>query len=133
MCMCGVILLPTLGLRWLRFLAPLMMTGLRGSKRLSTSARAVVAVPACHWTDGTTVDLVRVGERARTMGAALIVDVCQAAGAIPIDVGRIQPDFLVSAAYKWLLGPYSVGFCWVAPHRREGRPLRAELDHPLRQ
>jgi selenocysteine lyase/cysteine desulfurase len=57
------------------------------------------------------------------MGAALVVDACQAAGIIPLDVGRIQPDFLVSAAYKWLLGPYSVGFCWVAPNRREGRPL----------
>jgi selenocysteine lyase/cysteine desulfurase len=28
-----------------------------------------------------------------------------------------------AAAYKWLLGPYSVGFLWAAPHRREGRPL----------
>ena len=84
---------------------------------------AVVAVPACHWTDGTAVDLVRIGQRARSMGAALVIDACQAAGAIPLDVGQIQPDFLVSAAYKWLLGPYSVGFCWVAPNRREGRPL----------
>ena len=84
---------------------------------------AVVAVPACHWTDGTAVDLVRVGDRARSVGAALVVDACQAAGAIPLDVGRIQPDVLVSAAYKWLLGPYSVGFCWVAPSRRHGRPL----------
>lgn len=84
---------------------------------------AVVAIPACHWTDGTAVDLARVGDRARSMGAALVVDACQAAGALPLDVKRIQPDFLVSAAYKWLLGPYSVGFCWVAPKRREGRPL----------
>jgi selenocysteine lyase/cysteine desulfurase len=84
---------------------------------------AVVAIPACHWTDGTAVDLVRIGRRARSMRAALVVDACQAAGAIPLDVGLIQPDFLVSAAYKWLLGPYSVGFCWVAPNRRQGRPL----------
>jgi selenocysteine lyase/cysteine desulfurase len=84
---------------------------------------AVVSIPACHWTDGTAVDLVRVGDCARSVGAALVVDACQAAGAIPLDVGRFQPDFLVSAAYKWLLGPYSVGFCWVAPSRREGRPL----------
>jgi selenocysteine lyase/cysteine desulfurase len=84
---------------------------------------AVVAVPVCHWTDGTVVDLERVGRRARSVGAALVVDACQAAGALPLDVGRIQPDFLISAAYKWLLGPYSVGFCWVAPGRRDGRPL----------
>ena len=84
---------------------------------------AVVAVPACHWTDGTAVDLVRVGYRARSAGAALVVDACQAAGAVPLDVGRIRPDFLVTAAYKWLLGPYSLAFCWVAPQWREGRPL----------
>jgi selenocysteine lyase/cysteine desulfurase len=84
---------------------------------------AIVAIPVCHWTDGTTVDLARIGARARSMGAALVVDACQAAGAIPLDVKLIQPDFLVSAAYKWLLGPYSVGFCWAAPNRREGRPL----------
>lgn len=84
---------------------------------------AIVALPVCHWTDGTAVDLVRVGERARAAGAALVVDACQAAGAVPLDVGAIQPDLLVSAAYKWLLGPYSLGFCWVAPHRRAGRPL----------
>jgi selenocysteine lyase/cysteine desulfurase len=84
---------------------------------------AVVAVPACHWTDGTVVDLVRVGARSRAAGAALVVDACQAAGAVALDVGAIQPDFLVTAAYKWMLGPYSLGFCWVAPHRREGRPL----------
>jgi selenocysteine lyase/cysteine desulfurase len=84
---------------------------------------AIVATPACHWTDGTLVDLERVGARARSVGAALVVDACQAAGAFPLDVGRIRPDFLVTAGYKWLLGPYTTGFCWVAPDRRSGRPL----------
>src|SRR5690606_2275194 len=31
---------------------------------------AVVALPYCHWTDGTRVDLVTVGARAREVGAA---------------------------------------------------------------
>lgn len=84
---------------------------------------AIVATPACHWTDGTLVDLAHVGERVRAVGAALVVDACQAVGALPLDVGRIRPDFLVTAAYKWLLGPYTAGFCWVAPERRAGRPL----------
>jgi selenocysteine lyase/cysteine desulfurase len=94
-----------------------------GLERALDERCAIVAVPACHWTDGTAVDLVRIGDRARSVGAAMVVDACQAAGAIPLDVGRIRPDFLVSASYKWLLGPYSVGFCWAAPHRRAGRPL----------
>ena len=35
----------------------------------------------------------------------------------------VQPDFLVCAGYKWLLGPYSVAFLYAAPSRRAGRPL----------
>jgi selenocysteine lyase/cysteine desulfurase len=84
---------------------------------------AIVAVPNCHWTDGSLVDLVRVGERARAVGAALVVDATQSLGALPLDVREIQPDFLVGATYKWLLGPYSLGFVYVAPQHRMGRPL----------
>jgi selenocysteine lyase/cysteine desulfurase len=83
----------------------------------------VVAVPQCHWTDGGLVDLVAVGERARAVGAALVVDATQSAGAHPLEVARIHPDFLVAAGYKWLLGPYSLGFLYVAPQHRDGQPL----------
>ena len=84
---------------------------------------AIVSVPNCHWTDGSLVDLVRVGEAAREAGAALVVDATQSLGAYPLDVGEAGPDFLVAAGYKWLLGPYSLGFLYAAPHRRDGRPL----------
>jgi selenocysteine lyase/cysteine desulfurase len=84
---------------------------------------AIVAVPNCHWTDGGLLDLVRVGERAREAGAALVVDGVQSIGAMPFDVARIRPDFVVTSLYKWLLGPYSTAFMWCAPQHREGRPL----------
>jgi selenocysteine lyase/cysteine desulfurase len=84
---------------------------------------AVVALPNCHWTDGTVVDLVRVGEAARSAGAALVVDAIQSLGARPFDVAAVRPDWLVTAVYKWMLGPFSLGFCWAAPHRRDGEPL----------
>ena len=84
---------------------------------------AVVAVPNCHWTDGSLLDLVRVGEAARRVGAALVVDATQSLGAYPLNVPEVRPDFLVSAAYKWLLGPYSLGFMYVGEGYREGVPL----------
>jgi selenocysteine lyase/cysteine desulfurase len=84
---------------------------------------AVVAVPNCHWTDGSLLDLARVGEGARQAGAALVVDAIQSLGAHPFDVGGIRPDFLVAAAYKWLLGPYGVGFMYVGEEHREGAPI----------
>lgn len=87
---------------------------------------AVVAVPNCHWADGALVDLSAVGKRARAVGAALVVDASQSLGAYPLDVGDVQPDFLVSVGYKWQLGPYGLGYLYVAPEWRErGRPLEA--------
>jgi selenocysteine lyase/cysteine desulfurase len=85
----------------------------------------VVAVPHVHWTDGGLVDLVRVGEAARAVGAALVVDATQSLGALPLDLAAVQPDFLIAAGYKWLLGPYSLGYVWVAPRHRAGVPLEA--------
>src|SRR5215213_11817623 len=84
---------------------------------------AVVAAPNCHWTDGSLVDLARVGEKVREAGAALVVDGIQSLGALPFDVSEIRPDFLVASAYKWLLGPYGVGFMYVGEEHREGNPI----------
>lgn len=84
---------------------------------------AVVAVPQCHWTDGTIVDLVQVGVAARAVGAALVVDASQSLGALPFDMAAVRPDFLVAVGYKWLLGPFSLGYLYVAPEHRGGRPL----------
>lgn len=84
---------------------------------------AVVSLPNCHWADGALLDLERIGRRCRELGASLVLDVTQSAGVMPLDVGAIQPDFLVAACYKWLLGPYSIGFLYVAPHRQDGMPI----------
>jgi selenocysteine lyase/cysteine desulfurase len=84
---------------------------------------AVLAVPHCHWTNGALLDLVRIGAACRRSGAALVIDATQSLGALPLDVGLVRPDFLVAATYKWLLGPYCLGFCYIAPQYHEGRPL----------
>jgi selenocysteine lyase/cysteine desulfurase len=84
---------------------------------------AVVAVPNCHWTDGSLIDLARVGESVREAGAALVVDAIQSLGAHPFDVSEVQPDFLVASSYKWLLGPYGIGFMYVGEKYREGSPI----------
>jgi len=84
---------------------------------------AVVAIPNCHWTDGSLVDLVRIGESVREAGAALVVDAIQSLGAHPFDVSEVRPDFLVAASYKWLLGPYGIGFMYVGEKYREGDPI----------
>lgn len=84
---------------------------------------SIVAIPNCHWTDGGYIDLERVSTRCHMVGAALVIDVTQSLGVIPLNVRTIKPDFLVCAFYKWLLGPYSLGFVWASPARRNGNPI----------
>jgi len=81
------------------------------------------ALPQCHWTDGALLDLTAISARLRAVGAVLALDLTQTLGAMPFDLGSVRPDWLVAAAYKWLLGPYSVGFMYVAPGRQQGNPL----------
>src|SRR6266545_2945364 len=73
----------------------------------------VVSVPNVHWTNGALIDLKRIGQRAREVGATFVVDATQSLGAMPTDVEELRPDFLVTAGYKWLLGPFSLGYMYV--------------------
>lgn len=91
-------------------------------ERLDDSV-VVAALPHCHWTDGSRLDLVRIGAALRARGAALVLDVTQSLGAMPLDVREIQPDYVACAGYKWLLGPYGLGLLYTAPHRQSGEPL----------
>ena len=84
---------------------------------------AVVALPNVHWTDGGIFDLARIGAQAREAKAALVVDATQSLGAVPFDVGEIRPDFVAGAGYKWLMGPYALGYLYAAPHLEEVAPI----------
>jgi selenocysteine lyase/cysteine desulfurase len=84
---------------------------------------ATAALPHVHWTSGGRLDLVQIGKACRSLGAALVLDLTQSLGALPIDMNDVQPDFAVAATYKWLLGPYSVGVLYVAPKWHGGSPL----------
>jgi selenocysteine lyase/cysteine desulfurase len=83
----------------------------------------VVAIAHTHWADGTLFDLESIRQRTREVGALLIVDGTQSVGALPFDVRKIQPDALICAAYKWLLGPYSIGLAYLAEHFNDGQPV----------
>jgi len=88
-----------------------------------TPSTEIVALPTVHWTDGTRYDLAAIGARCREVGAALVVDATQSAGAVPFDLEGVRPDLVVAAAYKWLLGPYSLAFAWYGERFDDGVPL----------
>ena len=61
--------------------------------------------------------------RARAVGAALVIDGSQSLGALPFAVQEIRPDAVICAGYKWLLGPYGIGFAWFGERFDDGVPL----------
>ncbi|MEE8062609.1 MAG: aminotransferase class V-fold PLP-dependent enzyme [Gemmatimonadales bacterium] len=84
---------------------------------------AVVALGTVHWTDGRGIDAELLADRARAVGAHLVLDGTQSIGVMPFDVERVRPTAVVSASYKWLLGPYSIGVAWYGPVLDGGVPL----------
>src|SRR3546814_7122620 len=90
--------------------------------RLDARTR-IVALPHCHWTDGGLLDLAAIRAACTSVGAALVIDATQSLGALPFDVAALDPDFLVAGGYKWLLGPYSFGYLYVAKRWQQAMPI----------
>ena len=88
-----------------------------------TEEVAIAALPHVQWSSGGRLDLVRIGQKCRTLGAGLALDLTQSLGALPFSVREVEPDFAVAASYKWLMGPYTTGLLYVAPRWHHGIPL----------
>lgn len=84
---------------------------------------AMVLISSIHWMNGLRFDLEKIGTRCREVGATFIVDATQSLGALPIDVQANKIDVLVSACYKWMMGPYSCGLAYFSEDFDEGVPL----------
>lgn len=84
----------------------------------------LVAIPNCHWTDGSLIDLEVISKHTKAVNAKLVIDASQSLGAYPLNIQKIQPDFLVTVGYKWLMGPYGLGYLYAAPeYCQSGKPL----------
>jgi selenocysteine lyase/cysteine desulfurase len=88
-----------------------------------TEKTALVALGHIHWADGTLINLEAIREKTWKVGAKLVIDGTQSVGALPFDVQKIQPDALVCAAYKWLMGPYAIGLAYLGEAYDNGKPL----------
>ena len=84
---------------------------------------AAVAVGTVHWADGTLLDLEQIRARTREVGAILILDGTQSIGARPFDLAALNPDVVVCAGYKWLMGPYALSVAYYGPSFDAGIPI----------
>lgn len=83
----------------------------------------MVTVAHTHWADGTRFDLRAIRKRTREVGALLVVDGTQSVGSMPFDVAEIQPDALICAGYKCLMGPYGITLGYFSEYFDDGDPL----------
>ena len=83
----------------------------------------VVSMSHVHWSDGTLFNLQEIRKRLDAVGGLLIIDGTQSIGALPFSVREIRPDALITAAYKWLMGPYAIGLGYYGEAFDQGTPI----------
>ena len=78
-------------------------------------------VPLSHgiYVSGALQDVAAITRRAHEVGALVMVDVYQTAGAVPIDVAAWDVDIVVGGSHKWLCGGPGTAFMWMKPELRE--------------
>ncbi|HKJ20399.1 MAG TPA: aminotransferase class V-fold PLP-dependent enzyme [Woeseiaceae bacterium] len=76
-----------------------------------------------HWASAEFVDLEVVIPALREVGARVVLDLTQTIGGCPIDIGRLAPDFMATAGYKWQFCPYGVAFLYVDDRYLDGVPI----------
>jgi len=65
-------------------------------------------------------DLAAIVRRAHDVGALVLVDLYQSAGAVPVDVRALQIDFATGGSVKWLCGGPGAGYLYVRRRLWEG-------------
>jgi len=76
---------------------------------------SVVAVSSVQYATGTVVDISRLRQSTVQVGARLIVDATQAAGAMRVDAAAWDADAVVTSGYKWLGGHGGIALAIMSP------------------
>jgi len=92
-------------------------------ERIGAPPVALASISSVHWSDGGRIDLDKVAAALRRQGALFLVDATQSAGVLAMDVGYLDPDFVLFPTYKLLLGPYGRAFAYIAKRHQNGIPL----------
>lgn len=73
----------------------------------------LVALTQIAMSNGLVNPVEDIGSMIRDSGALYLLDACQAAGQMPLDVQVLQCDFLTATGRKWLRGPRGSGLLYV--------------------
>jgi kynureninase len=78
-------------------------------------ATALVAMSHTSFRSSYRVDAKAIVERAHRVGALVLLDVYQSAGAVELDASAWSVDFLIGGTIKWLCGGPACGYLYVRP------------------
>ena len=82
-----------------------------------------VVVSYVQYSTGSMIDIFRLRNTTNKFGSKLIVDVTQAAGALPINFDKWKCDALICSGYKWLGGHGGVGIAALSNEIIKSVPL----------
>lgn len=82
-------------------------------RRALSPRTALASIPSVASFMGYRLDVEAFTRAAHEAGVPLLVDHFQGAGTFPLDVHRLDVDFLVTGVYKWLMAPAGLAFLYV--------------------
>jgi selenocysteine lyase/cysteine desulfurase len=85
----------------------------------------LISASLVRFDDGARLDAARLARACEKVGAVLILDLSQCAGAMELSIRDLGASMAVCSGYKWLLGPYGTGFFWIASEWIDRLPLGA--------
>ena len=71
---------------------------------------SAVCVSLVQFSSGTYLDISKLRSATEKFGVKLVIDITQAAGAVPLSVKSLKADLVVCSGYKWLGGHGGIAF-----------------------
>lgn len=92
---------------------------LEGMRKAIRPGVRVVALSHVSYQTGAVLPVKEIAELAHAVGALVVVDAAQSAGAIPVDLHDLGVDVYAMPGQKWLCGPEGTGAVFVRADRQD--------------